>query len=367
MYLNRIVLSNFKNITSTDLLFSSKINCIFGDNGEGKTNLLDAIYYLSMTKSFLLTSDKYIFRTSQSETTLFGDYFNGDVEEKIAMSVKSTEEKVVKRNSKRYSKISEHIGLIPVVIIAPSDTSLICDSSEERRRFMNIILSQTDKEYLRSVQLYNKILIQRNKLLKEEKVSPIIMESLDEQLAREGKIIHKKRGEMIATLADLTSNYYQILSGGKERVSMEYQSDLSKMPFLDMLHRDFEKDSLFGYTTSGVQRDDVLFLLNDTSMRKCSSQGQQKTFLISIKLAQYTLMRELYGFAPILLLDDIFDKLDMKRVEFLIQMVAKEDFGQIFITDSNKTRITSIINSITKECRFFSVTSGEFTLVQEEL
>ncbi len=361
MFLQRIIISNFKNITDADLQFSPKINCICGDNGEGKTNLLDAIYYLSMTKSFLLSSDQYTFKIGTNETMLHGVYDRCGVDDKISVCVREDGDKVVRRNSKNYPKISDHIGLFPIVIISPSDASLINDSGEERRRFMNIILSQTDKEYLTAIQLYNKTLLQRNKLLKSDTISDVLLDTLSEQLSKWAVVIHRKRGEMIDRLNGLTSGFYSSLSGEKEFVSMEYISDMNDTPIEELLQNSRNRDKFLKYTTVGIQRDDLSFLINGKPMKKCSSQGQQKTFLISLKMAQYTLMGELYKCSPILLLDDVFDKLDMKRVEYLINTVANQGFGQIFITDCNKDRITSIVKSITEDRKFFSVVNGIFS------
>ncbi len=365
MYLQRIVLANFKNISSVDLSFSSKINCLCGNNGAGKTNLLDAVYYLSMTKSFISQGDQMVFSYGVKETTLHGVYSKKGLEERIAISVSDGAEKCVKRNMKNYPKLSEHIGVIPIVIVSPADSYLISDSGEQRRKFMNNILSQTDKEYLRSIQTYNRVLAQRNKTLKENVVSKPLLETFDAMLSKEGNYINKRRGELIVELSTLTSEFYKKLSGGREEVSMEYVSDLSDTPLELLLKRDFEKDLNFKYTTCGIQRDDILFIMDGYNMRKSASQGQQKTFLVALKLAQFSMMRSLYGFPPILLLDDVFDKLDLDRVKFLINMVATEDFGQIFITDSNKTRITEIINSITNESKIFSVDKGVFKEIEE--
>lgn len=361
MYLKRLILSNFKNILSADLSFSPKINCIYGDNGEGKTNLLDAIYYLSMTKSFLFSSDHFAYTHGSSEAALHGVYDLSGAEEKISMAIRSSGEKVVKRNGKTYQRISEHIGLLPVVIISPSDTSLIMDSGEERRRFMNIFLSQTDKEYLRCTMSYNRALLQRNKLLKGDAApSQILLDVFSEKMDHDAAYIYSCRKQLAQTLTEVASRFYSELSGGKEHVSMEYVSDLNKATMKELLSKSLERDMLFKYTTTGIQRDDLSFLIEEHPMKKCASQGQQKSFLISLKLAQLSIMRSIYGYSPILLLDDVFDKLDMKRVGYLINMVAKEDFGQIFITDSNKVRISEIVRSLDKESKFYNVTGGVF-------
>lgn len=361
MYLKRLILSNFKNVVSADLAFSPKINCIYGDNGEGKTNLLDAVYYLSMTKSFLQSSDHFTYTHGTSEAALHGVYDISGIEEKVAVSVRNSGEKIVKRNGKTYQRISEHIGLLPVVIISPSDTSLIMDSGEERRRFMNILLSQTDKEYLRASMSYNRALVQRNKLLKGDVTpSEVLLDAFSQKMDKEASYIHSCRKNLSSVLEKEASRFYAELSGGKEEVSMEYVSDLNKAPLKELMANSLERDLCFKYTTTGIQRDDLSFLIGGHPMKKCSSQGQQKSFLISLKLAQFSIMRSIYGYSPILLLDDVFDKLDMKRVEYLINMVAREDFGQIFITDSNKVRISGIVRSLDNESKFYNVKGGVF-------
>ncbi|MFA5324963.1 MAG: DNA replication/repair protein RecF [Bacteroidales bacterium] len=364
MYLKRIILQNFKNIKVAELEFSPKINCISGNNGEGKTNLLDAIYYLSMTKSFFLSSDQYTFTYETNFTALNGTYMMDDgCEEKIAISVKKSEEKIVKRNQKQYSKLSEHIGLIPIVMVSPADTSLINDSGDERRRFMNFILSQVDKNYLLHIQAYNQILMQRNKLLKNENFSKDFLDVLSEQIVPHADYIYNARKKLCQQLIALAREYYSKLSGNKEVIELEYKSDLDAAPMNILLNREMFKDIFLKYTTVGIQRDDILFLLNGHLIRKCGSQGQQKTFLLSLKLAQYALMDRLYGITPILLLDDVFDKLDMNRVELLLSMVTSESFGQIFITDSNKVRISTIVNTFTADCANFYVENGEINRV----
>lgn len=366
MYLKRLILSNFKNIVSADLYFSQKINCIYGDNGEGKTNLLDAIYYLSVTKSFLLPTDQFVYRHGASDASLYGLYDLSGVEERISIGLKTSSDKILKRNGKNYTKISDHIGLIPIVIISPSDTSLIHYSAEERRRFMNIILSQTDREYLHSMQAYNKVLLQRNRLLKNSDVSSIVMDAFSSQMKQYSDYIYKRRKDFIEFISPIVQEFYAVISGGKESVSLEYVSDLDRGSVTELLEKAKERDLMLKYTTVGIHRDDILFNLDGAPMKKCSSQGQQKSFLISLKMAQLSQMRHIYGFPPILLLDDVFDKLDMKRVEFLLGMVAKEDFGQIFITDSNKVRISQIVSALSSECSFFNVTNGVFEKISED-
>ncbi len=389
MYLRRIIISNFKNIRSADLIFSRKINCISGNNGEGKTNLLDAVYYLSMTKSYFNSSDGYTFTFGENHTVINGSYHLPDgTEDKISVSVKSGGEKSIRKNEKCYPRISEHIGSIPIVMISPADTSLVNGTADERRKFLNSILSQVDKEYLRRVMRYNQMLVQRNKLLKMENLSFELLETIDERMSPDAAYIYNKRYFLSTRLQELIREFYSKLSGGKEVISLKYISDLqdfitpqpvlngkSDLPsddvvstkataddsaLVSLFSRSAQRDAVMHYTTAGIHRDDVDFKLGDHPIKRCGSQGQQKCFLIALKLAQFTLMKELHGSAPILLLDDVFDKLDMQRVEYLLGLVASDQFGQIFITDSNKVRMSKIANSVTNKLRSFEVVSGNF-------
>lgn len=401
MYLKRVLISNFKNIRTADLSFSSKINCISGNNGEGKTNLLDAIYYLSMTKSYFNSSDSYTFTFGENITALNGSYVRSDrTEDKISLSIRSGGEKSVRKNDKSYSRISEHIGTIPIVMVSPADTYLINGSGEERRKFVNSILSQVDKEYLRRIMRYNQLLAQRNKLLKMDHLSFELLETINERMAPDAAYIYRRRLELCNRLQQLIVQYYNQLSGDKESVSLKYVSDLdefvnnsaypiaqsqnfpteadlpndniadepdqslpsqSDMALMYLFDKVKERDSILRYTSAGIQRDDVEFSLGEHPIKRCGSQGQQKSFLIALKLAQFTLMKELHGCTPILLLDDVFDKLDMQRVEYLLGLVASEEFGQIFITDSNKVRMEKIASSITDNVASFEVVSGVYS------
>ena len=382
MYLKRVIISNFKNIRTADLSFSPKINCISGNNGEGKTNLLDAIYYLSMTKSYFNSSDSYTFTFGESSTAINGTYVREDkTEDKISIGIKSGGEKSVRKNDKSYPRVSEHIGAIPIVMVSPSDTSLINGSGDERRKFINAILSQVDKEYLRRVMRYNQLIAQRNKLLKMERISFELLETINERMAPDAAYIYAKRENLCNRLQVLIKEYYSKLSGAKEEISLKYLSDLEEFiisfptdlpdenqdtyicndeALLKLFDKTKERDAVLRYTSAGVQRDDVEFLLGNHPIKKCGSQGQQKSFLIALKLAQFTLMKELHGCTPILLLDDVFDKLDMQRVEYLLGLVASDSFGQIFITDSNKVRMAKIASSITDNVTSFEVVSGDY-------
>ena len=359
MYLNRIILSNFKNLAQAEVRFSPKLNCITGENGAGKTNLLEAIHYLSMTKSFLPLQDRYICRYGESECALHGEYTKGGVPEKVAISVRPDGDKVLRRNDKMMPRLSDHIGFLPIVAVSPTDTSLIQDSGEERRRLMNLILSQTDPAYLRAIKLYNRTLQQRNKMLKEDRLDEGLLDAFTQMLVQYGEPVARRRAELAESLNRWTADYYHQLSGGKETVSIAYESDALRGSLADVFRETLQRDRVLRYTSAGVQREDFVFSLNGHPLRKSGSQGQQKTFLTALKLAQFAMMREQYGFSPILLLDDVFDKLDMSRVEFLVELVSREDFGQIFITDSNKVRLEKVVNAVTQESRFLQVSNGE--------
>jgi DNA replication and repair protein RecF len=316
-----------------------------------------------MTKSFFSGMDQYTIRYDCDMAALHADYCREDgTEENISVSLSATGEKHIKRNSKSYTRLSDHVGLIPIVMVSPSDTSLINESGEERRRFLNAILSQLDREYLRRVQNYNQLLNQRNKLLKGVNISDELLAAFSEQLSVNASYIYKARKEFCSKLLPLVTYYYNLLSGGKENISVDYKSDLEDTTLLDLLNQNIEKDRAFRYTTSGIQRDDLIFMMNGYPIRKCGSQGQQKTFLISLKLAQFSIMKDIHSVPPILLLDDVFDKLDMNRVEFLLRLVASDFFGQIFITDSSKVRVSNILETINGSSVSLEIDNGKVVI-----
>ena len=359
--LKKIVVQNFRNIAFQELSFSPNINCISGNNGEGKTNLMDAVWYLSMTKSAFASSDKFNFRHGTDTFAVSGTYsMNMSPDARFSVQVDSKGEKKVRRDDKAYSKISEHIGVLPIVMVSPSDTSLVSESGDDRRRFVNSVLSQMDREYLASMQQYNRLLFQRNKMLKDGTFDESLLDVFDERMNEYAGVIHCKREAFVKDLLPLVAEHYATLSGGRETVSIDYRSDLRKGSLADLLKSSREKDRIFKYTTAGIQRDDFLFEMNGFPIRRCGSQGQQKSFLVSLKFAQYELMKRRYGFPPMLLLDDVFDKLDMSRISNLLGMVAGSDFGQIFITDSNKVRMSGIVDGLTADRAYFEAMGGEF-------
>ena len=364
--LKKIVVQDFRNIALQELSFSPNINCISGNNGEGKTNLIDAIYYLSMTKSALGSSDRFNFRYGTDSFAIAGSYImpNG-LESRFSVSVSSDGEKKVKRDDKPYKRVSEHVGVLPIVLVSPSDISMVSESGEERRRFMNAVLSQMDHAYLDNVQQYNRYLLQRNRLLKSSDPDPDLLDAFDARLSILSAPIAEGRKNLAESLAPVVQAYYTELSGGKEEVGIEYRTDADRGELAAQLRACRDRDRALKYTSVGVQRDDFLFTMNGYPIRKCGSQGQQKSFLVSLKFAQYEIMKESYGFAPILLLDDLFDKLDMNRVSNLLSMVAGADFGQIFLSDSNKVRLAGIVDALTEDRSYFETVDGTFTRMEE--
>lgn len=387
MYLCKLKVINFKNIREATLQFSPKINCILGNNGGGKTNLLDAIYYLSMTKSFFNIPENYAVTFGEQSMGLIGDYMLQEKSERIHLAIRlpdaasasqpgaqasqpARNEKQLWRNEKRIAKFSSHIGLLPIVMVSPQDAILVNGSGEERRRFLNFILSQTDPLYLSNIQNYNALLAQRNKLLKlcagtgarsaATRGWDELIQTITLQMESPAAYVHAKRQELAESLSQYTAQYYKELSGNREAVTMRYQSDLNSSTPKEIFQRSQQQDLRFGYTTAGPHRDDMLFFIEGFPIKKVGSQGQQKSFLIALKLAQFQIIKQISGKLPILLLDDLFDKLDMTRVEYLLSLVAGETFGQIFITDSNKVRINQILARVDSTAKSFEVHGGTY-------
>ena len=362
--LKKIVVQDFRNIAFQELSFSPNVNCISGNNGEGKTNLLDAIYYLSMTKSAFPAPDKYHFRYGTDGFTIGGTYgMENGLESRFSIQVKEGEKKLV-RDDKPYSRLGEHIGVLPVVMVSPGDTALVSESGEERRRLSNAVLSQMDAEYLAAVQGYTRLLQQRNKVLKDMGADASLLDVLDQRMAPMAAKIFDSRKQFAQDLQPVVAEYYRLISGGGESVTIEYKSDLEKSSLTELFAAHRERDFILRYTSSGVQRDDFLFTMDGHPIRRAGSQGQQKSFLVALKFAQYEIMKRSYGFAPMLLLDDVFDKLDLGRISNLISMVAGADFGQIFITDPDRTRLSGSVDRITEDRAYFVTEKGEFTRVE---
>lgn len=367
MHLSSISLINFKNYEQADLDFSSKINCFVGENGVGKTNLLDAIHYLALCKSNLNPVDTQNIRYEQDMALIQGVFSRLEKEETIYCSIRKNRKKQFKRNKKEYKRLMEHIGLIPLVMISPADYNLIQGGSEERRRLMNAVIGQYDHIYLENVISYNRVLAQRNKLLKESARrtnNRDVLEVLDQQLVQYGIPVYDARKNFAEKLMPVFQQYYQHVSGKKEEVSLSYSSQLHQQDFAEALKASFTKDLVVQYTTTGIHKDDLEMKLTDHPLKKVGSQGQQKTYLVALKLAEFEFMQEEMELPPILLLDDIFDKFDAFRVKQIIKLVAENKFGQIFITDTNESRMKDILKEIPAENKIYHITKTGLDLIQ---
>lgn len=367
MILKNISIINFKNIKSVNLDLSSKINCLIGHNGVGKTNFLDAIYYLSFCRSAYNPIDSQVITHDENFFMLEGNYLNdlGDVEN-IYCGMKRGTKKHFKRNKKEYKKLSQHIGLIPLIFVSPSDISLIEGGSEERRRLMDVVISQYDHSYMEILANYNKALQQRNALLKmEEEPDAALLDIWEQEMARNGEILYQKRNAFVEELIPVFQRIYQQISGNHELVKLRYVSHCQRGPLLEVIQRDRFKDRAVGYSLHGVHRDDLEMLIGDYQMKREGSQGQNKTFVLALKLAQFDFLRRTSSnTTPLLLLDDIFDKLDAQRVEAIVQLVSSENFGQIFITDTNRDHLDKILSKSDGDYKIFNVDAGEFTVNQ---
>lgn len=360
MHLKTLSLVNFKNYEQLDIPLSARINCFVGENGVGKTNLLDAVHYLSLCKSNLNPVDSQNVRYDQDFLVVQGLFDRKGKEENIYCGIKKQKKKQFKRNQKEYSKLSEHIGLIPLVMISPADAILINGGSEERRKFMNGVIAQYSRVYLENLIQYNRALTQRNRLLKDFASSgnfdPAMLEVWDEQLIRYGEPIYKERVRFVQELLPVFYDFHSHVSSDRELVALSYQADLEKKGFREGLKSSLDKDRILQYTSFGIHKDDLGMELSGHSLKKSGSQGQQKTFLVALKLAEFEFIRKLTEIPPILLLDDIFDKFDAGRVTQIISLVAENQFGQIFITDTNELRLQGILQEIPADHKVFRIT-----------
>ena len=358
MRLNRLSLLNFKNIAREEIILGDGINCFVGDNGAGKTNIIDALYYLSMCKSSLQVADSLNIKHGEECFMLDGTFLTDEGKsESVVCSFSRKSGKLFKRNAKEYERLADHVGLIPTVIVSPSDSTLISDSAEERRRYLNGFISQLNRGYLSSVMRYNAILAERNKFLKIS-IDEDMLLIYDKQLSEHAHTIHELRKSYIERLQPLVAHYYKFLSEDREQVDMSYRSELNDAAMADILLRNRERDFVNQFTTQGVHRDDMVLKIGGYPLRKYGSQGQQKSFLIALKLAQYSLVAKECGEKPILLLDDLFDKLDAGRVTQLLKLVSSDDFGQILITDCNPTRLRNILDNAGVPYNLFTVEGG---------
>ena len=371
MLLKHISIINYKNIRSADLSLSPKMNCFIGHNGVGKTNLLDAVYYLSLCRSAFHSSDAQVMTHEEQFFMLEGEYDSPEMEQSMMIScgMKRGQKKHFRRDKKEYKRLSQHIGLIPVVFSSPSDTQLIDGGSEERRRLLDMVIAQYDHGYMDSLAAYLKALQQRNALLKlEEEPDGALMDIWEEEMARHGEVLYHRRQEFVELLTPRFQNIYQHIADGKEQISLKYVSHCQRGPLLDVIRRDRMKDRAVGYSLHGVHRDDLELLIDGYPARQEGSQGQRKTLVISLKLAQYEFLRDAWAgnesaswkitTTPLLLLDDIFDKLDASRVERIVRLVSDERYGQIFITDTNREHLDQILHAGTTDYKLFVVDDG---------
>ena len=361
MYLNKLKLNNFKNITEVDLSFCKNVNCLVGENGVGKTNILDAIHYLSFCKSYFNVIDNNNIKYEEEFFAIHGFYtFDDKSNEKFSCSLKRGLRKQFKCEDKEYNKFSEHIGKIPLVMITPSDQELIIGGSELRRKFLDLVISQADILYLDNLIKYNKALEQRNHLLKYfSQTISFDAQSLqiwDDQLVAYGIEIHKKRKTFIGDFTSLFQYYYNYISSEKEEVEVTYNSEDFENNFQSLLLNARDKDRILNYTTVGVHKDDLSLKMKGYNVKKYASQGQQKSFLLALKLAQFEYILNQRKTKPILLLDDVFDKLDLKRINQLMLLVGSDRFGQVFVTDTQLGRVEDIFKNTDVEHRIYTIT-----------
>jgi len=359
MLVNTLRLINFKNHTERSFDFSAEINCFVGNNGAGKTNILDALHYLSVGKSFLGNQDHQNILQQEDFFSIEAEIDTLEKIDHIKILLGKEQKKTIRKNEKAYDRLADHVGYLPSVMISPYDANLISDGGESRRKFLDAMISQTDAEYLFQLIQYQKALQQRNALLKYfQKNRTFDQDSLEiysQPLTEYGTAIHTKRKHFIEAILPTIQHFYNILSNGKEQVTVVYESDLLTTRMEELLHQNLEKDRVLSYTSKGIHKDDLSFMMNGNLIKKFGSQGQQKSFLIALKLAQIQRIKEITNKTPILLLDDIFDKLDDLRVAQLIELVNEQRFGQIFITDTHKERTESVVKRINEESKIFEI------------
>ena len=358
MTLDTLSIINFKNIRDEKLVLSPGINCFVGDNGAGKTNILDAIHYLALAKSMYTITDAQSITHGEEFFMVDGSFRNDDERlTQVVCSYARRTGKMLKYNGKEYDKLSEHVGRVPIVMVSPADTALISDSAEERRRYLNRLISQMDRGYLTALVKYNTALQERNTLLKCNPAEDILL-VYDAMLSMHADVIYRRRSEIIERMKPLVARYYAMLSEDRESVDMEYRSELQRGALDTLLLASRQKDFINEHTTVGVHRDELAITIGEHPIRKYGSQGQQKSFLVALKLAEYTLLAEHSNERPMLLLDDLFDKLDMRRVAQLLKLVDGDLFGQIFITDCNKHRLEHTLGEAGAEYKLFTINNG---------
>ncbi|WNM18846.1 DNA replication/repair protein RecF [Flavobacterium capsici] len=359
MFLKKITLFNYKNFSEATFEFDTKINCFVGKNGVGKTNVLDAIYHLSQGKSYFNPLAVQNIKHDEEFFVVDGEFEKKERTEQIVCSLKKGQKKILKRNGKLYEKFSEHIGLIPLVIISPADRDLIIEGSETRRKFIDNVISQLDKNYLQEIIKYQKIIVQRNALLKYFALNHTFdketLSIYNEQLNEFGQKIFEKRKQFLEQFIPIFNQYYQEISNNAESVQLVYQSDLFENNLITLLEENLQKDRALHYTSVGIHKDDLSFEIDGFQIKKFGSQGQQKSFLIALKLAQFDFVKKQSGEKPILLFDDIFDKLDETRVSKIVSMVNQEEFGQLFISDTHPERTENIVKQTHQSYKIFNL------------
>ncbi|MEO6902201.1 MAG: DNA replication and repair protein RecF [Bacteroidia bacterium] len=373
MFLKKLAVLNFKNYAETELNFSHRVNFFTGNNGEGKTNVLDAIHYLSFCKSFFNPIDSQNILYNAPFLLIQGVYTANAQEDEIYCGIKRNQKKQFKKNKKEYTRLADHIGLYPLVMISPADSELITEGSESRRKFIDSVIAQFDRTYLENLIHYNKILSQRNALLKQFSNSGNFdndsLEIWDVQLIEFGQLIHEKRKIFILSFIPIFQKYYTLIACGKETVDLKYISHLNDASFTNVLTNALNRDKAMEYTTVGIHKDDLEFIINDYPLKKHASQGQQKSFLIALKLAQFDFIKNKKQVTPLLLLDDIYDKLDDLRVTELMKLVSSSNFGQLFITDTHPTRLRDLFKLNNINFEHFKITNGRIvsTTIPQQL
>lgn len=370
MFLKRISIINYKNIRMAAFDLSPKINCLIGQNGEGKTNFLDAIYYLSFCRSASNPIDSQVITHGEEYFVLEGDYEDehGDGEN-IYCGMKRGVKKHFRRNKKEYKRLAQHIGLLPLIFVSPADTCLIDGGSEERRRLMDVVICQYDHNYADALIRYNKALQQRNALLKmETEPDAALMEIWEAEMATQGEIVYRSRDAFVKELWPMFQEIYQTISENKETVGLKYVSHCQRGALLDVIRNDRWRDRAVGYSLHGIHRDDLEMTLGEYMMKREGSQGQNKTFVLALKLAQFEFLKRTHSSTtPMLLLDDIFDKLDARRVEQIVKLVSSDSYGQIFITDTNRDHLDRILQHSALDYKLFTVVDGNITERKEGL
>lgn len=357
MFLKTLSLVNYKNFTSAAFDFDSKINCLVGHNGVGKTNVLDSIYHLSFGKSYFNPITSQNINHEAEFFVIDGTLQKNDREEHILVSAKRGQKKVIKRNNKAYEKFSEHIGFIPAVIISPGDRDLIIEGSETRRKFMDGVISQSDQEYLNALIQYGKVVAQRNALLKffaaNSKFDRDTLDIYNAQMSALGNLLFEKRKAFLEEFIPIFDKRYAEITNQKEKVAITYKSQLFEKPISELLEQNLQKDMVLQYTSVGLHKDDLSFEIEKHPIKKFGSQGQQKSFLIALKLAQFDFIKKLSKSSPLLLLDDIFDKLDEQRVAHIVALVAENELGQIFISDTHPERTEKVVKESNQSYKMF--------------